>query len=42
MEKGPMGQVRHGSAIQGAKQRSLASLATLSRELGIDPKTVAK
>ncbi|SFF39193.1 hypothetical protein SAMN05216566_14512, partial [Aureimonas phyllosphaerae] len=42
-----MGQVRHGSAttthaIRAAIQRSEASLATLSRELGINPKTVAK
>ena len=42
-----MGQVRHGSAttthaIRAAIQRSQASLATLSRELGINPKTVAK
>ena len=42
-----MGQVRHGSAtttyaVRAARQRSQASLATLSRELGINPKTVAK
>jgi len=42
-----MGQIRHGSAttthaIRAAIQRSQASLATLSRELGINPKTVAK
>ena len=42
-----MGQVRHGSAttthaVRAAIQRSQASLATLSRELGINPKTVAK
>ncbi len=42
-----MGQARHGSAkttraIRAAIQRSQASLATLSRELGINPKTVAK
>ena len=42
-----MGQVRPGSAttrhaIRAAIQRSHASLATLSRELGINPKTVAK
>ncbi|MFC3631636.1 IS481 family transposase [Paracoccus angustae] len=42
-----MGQVRQGSAttthaIRAAIQRSHASLATLSRELGINPKTVAK
>ena len=42
-----MGQDRHGStltthAVRAAIQRSQASLATLSRELGINPKTVAK
>ena len=42
-----MRQVRHGSAttthaVRAAIQRSQASLATLSRELGINPKTVAK
>ena len=42
-----MGQVRHGSAtttqaVRAATQRSQASLAQLRRELGIDPKTVAK
>jgi hypothetical protein len=42
-----MGQVRHGCAttthaVRAAIQRSHASLATLSRELGINPKTVAK
>ena len=42
-----MGQVRHGSAttthaVRAAIQRTQASLATLSRELGIKPKTVAK
>ncbi|WP_010140769.1 IS481 family transposase [Oceanicola sp. S124] len=42
-----MGQVRHGSAttthaVRAAIQQSQASLATLSRELGINPKTVAK
>ena len=42
-----MGQVRHGSAttthaVRAAIQRSQASLASLSRELGINPKTVAK
>jgi hypothetical protein len=47
MEGGRMGQVRHGSAttthaVRAAIQRSQASLATLSRELGINPKTVAK
>jgi hypothetical protein len=47
MEGKHMGQVRHGSAttthaVRAAIQRSQASLATLSRELGINPKTVAK
>ncbi len=42
-----MGQIRHGSAsttyaIRAAIQRSQASIAELSRELGINPKTVAK
>jgi transposase-like protein len=42
-----MGQVRHGSAttthvVRAAIQRSQASLAALSRDLGINPKTVAK
>lgn len=42
-----MGQVRHGSvttthAVRAAIQRSQASLAQLSREPGINPKTVAK
>ena len=42
-----MGQVRHGSAttthaVRAAIQRSQASLSALSRELGINPKTVAK
>ena len=42
-----MGQVRHGCAttthaIRAAIQRSQASNAELSRELGINPKTVAK
>jgi transposase-like protein len=42
-----MGQVRHGSAtttfaVRAAIQRPQASLARLSRELGINPKTVAK
>ena len=42
-----MGQVRHGSAttthaVRAAIQRSHASTAALSRELGINPKTVAK
>jgi hypothetical protein len=47
MEGSTMGQVRHGSAttthaVRAAIQRSQASLAELSRELGINPKTVAK
>jgi transposase InsO family protein len=47
MEGSIMGQVRHGSAttthaVRAAIQRSQASLARLSRELGINPKTVAK
>ncbi|MBF0860479.1 IS481 family transposase, partial [Gluconobacter sp. LMG 31484] len=42
-----MGQIRHGSAttthaVRAALQRSQASLATLSKEFGINPKTVAK
>jgi transposase InsO family protein len=42
-----MGQIRHGSAktthaVRAAIQRSQASLAQLNRELGINPKTVAK
>jgi transposase-like protein len=42
-----MGQVRHGSAtttyaVRAAIQRSQASIAALSRELGVNPKTVAK
>ena len=42
-----MGQVRHGSAtttqaVRAAIKRSQASLSALSRELGINPKTVAK
>ncbi len=42
-----MGQIRHGSAsttqaIRALIQRSQASIAALSRELGINPKTVAK
>ena len=42
-----MGQVRHGSAttthaVRAAIQRSQASIAELSRELGINSKTVAK
>jgi hypothetical protein len=41
------GQIRHGSAatthaVRAAIQRSQASLAHLSKELGINPKTVAK
>jgi transposase-like protein len=47
MEGGIMGQVRHGSAttthaVRAAIQRLQASLAQLSRETGINPKTVAK
>ena len=42
-----MGQVRHGSAtttyaVRTAIQRSHAGLSELSREFGINPKTVAK
>ncbi len=42
-----MGQVRHGSAttthaVRAAIQRSQALIEDLSRELGINPKTVAK
>lgn len=42
-----MGQVRHGCAttthaVRAAIQRSQASLAALSRQFGINPKTVAK
>jgi transposase-like protein len=42
-----MGQISHGSAtsthaVRAAIQRSQASLAQLSREFGINPKTVAK
>ena len=42
-----MGQIRLGSAttthsVRAAIQRSQASIAELSRELGINPKTVAK
>ncbi len=42
-----MGQIRHGSAattyaVRAAIQRSQASLAQRSKELGINPKTVAK
>jgi transposase-like protein len=40
-----MGQVRHGSAttthaVRAAIQQSQASFAQLSREFGINPKTV--
>jgi transposase InsO family protein len=47
MEGSIMGQVRHGSAttthaVRAAIQRSQASISELSRELGINPKTVAK
>ena len=47
MEGSSIGQVLHGSAttthaIRAAIQRSQASIAELSRELGISPKTVAK
>jgi len=47
MEGSIQGQVRHGSAttthaVRVAIQRSPASLVQLSRELGINPKTVAK
>ena len=47
MEGSPIGQVRHGSAtathaVRAAIQRSQASVAELSRELGVNPKTVAK
>ncbi len=42
-----MGHIRHGSAstthaIRAHIQRSQASIAELSRELGVNPKTVAK
>ena len=42
-----MGQARHGSAttthaVRAAIQRSQASLAQLSKELGLNPKTVAR
>ncbi len=42
-----MGQVRYGSAttthaVRAAIQRSQASIAELSRERGVNPKTVAK
>jgi transposase-like protein len=47
MEGSTMGQIRHGSAttthaIRAAIQRSQASLAVLSKEFGINAKTVAK
>jgi 2,4-dienoyl-CoA reductase-like NADH-dependent reductase (Old Yellow Enzyme family) len=47
MEGSIMGQVCHGSAttthaVRATIQRSQASIAELSRELGINPKTVAK
>ncbi|MEM8788930.1 MAG: IS481 family transposase, partial [Pseudomonadota bacterium] len=47
MEGSHRGQDRHGSATtthadRAAIQRSKASIAELSRELGITPKTVAK
>jgi hypothetical protein len=42
-----MGQIRHGSAttthaVRAALRRSQASLSSLSKEFGINPKTVAK
>ncbi len=42
-----MGQIRHGCAttthsVRAAIQRSQASISELSRELGVNPKTVAK
>lgn len=42
-----MGQIRHRSAttthaVRAAIQRSQAPLASLSKEFGINPKTVAK
>ena len=42
-----MGQIRHGSArtthaVRAAIQRSQTSLTQLSKELGINPKTVSK
>lgn len=42
-----MGQIRHGSgtttlAVRAAIQRSQASAVVLSRELGINPRTVSK
>jgi transposase-like protein len=47
MEGSTLGQVRHGCAtttyaIRAAIQRSQVSTAALSREFGINPKTVAK
>src|SRR6266404_8040181 len=47
MEGGTMGQILHGSAttteaVRRAIQHSQASLRTLSRRYGINPKTVAK
>ena len=47
MEGSTTGQVRHGCAttthaVRAAIQRSQASLSELSREFGINPKTVAK
>ncbi|GAD28175.1 transposase [Gluconobacter thailandicus NBRC 3257] len=47
MEGSIMGQNHHGSAttthaMRAALQRSQASLAALSEEFGINPKTVAK
>jgi hypothetical protein len=47
MEENHMGQVRHGSATttftgKAAIQRSQTSIAELSRELGINPETVAE
>lgn len=47
MEGSTIEQIRHGSAstthaIRTHIQRSQASIAELSRELGINPKTVAK
>jgi len=47
MEGSTMGQIRHGRAstthaIRAHIERSQASIAELSRELGINPKTVAK
>ena len=47
MEGCPTGRIRHGSAtktpfVRAAIQRAQASPSELSRELGINPKTVAK